>query len=755
MGIKAGPNISKASLIFSMDGASPRAFNSATNEVEDSARGRNRKRRRKCNINGGSGHHKSKGRGSFSMDGSDDYMSLGDDDELSAFSQFSICAWIYPTTSANFWVVSKGINGDDEDDSEFGLYLNGDGKAEVIIYDESEDKFTKSTCANALAANKWHFVSATFDGSNLRVSSNIDDKGATQASTVVIEDGGSQIYIGRSHGTESTDFANGFIGAVYIYDEGITDTDIYNLYVNTRSKFKDVATRVQGTGTGEEDVVVTAFEYTTRPVSSLAIANYYAGTAPTVDYTIDWGDGTTENFTTITNLSHTYSDGLTISRTIKITGTYAGIMLLPRNQLSGITNFGSWAPTALYALYFRASSSQFTSSSDYPSNIGDWDVSTVQNFRWMFASWSSYFPTRKLPFNSDISSWDMSAATTLHGMFIGCEDFNQDIGSWDTSNVTDMTAMFAGTSFNQDISSWDTSSVTFMGSMFRSTPFNQDISSWDTSSVTSMAYMFRSTPFNQNIGSWDTSSVTNFYGMFTTATSFNQNIGSWDTSSVTNMNYVFNYATSFNQDIGSWDTSAATGIIAMFAGCTSFNQDISSWDTSSVTDMNNVFNSATSFNQNIGSWDTSSVTKMDQMFYGDTSFNQNIGSWDTSSVTSLYGMFNGATSFNQDIGSWDMSNVTTMSSMFYNASSFNQDLSSWDFTGINTTNGLKNFGNGANFSTTNYNRLLIRWDEQEDDIPNGMSVNMGSSTYSGDDASDAREDLIDDNNWTFVDGGSA
>jgi len=93
--------------------------------------------------------------------------------------------------------------------------------------------------------------------------------------------------------------------------------------------------------------------------------------------------------------------------------------------------------------------------------------------------------------------------------------------------------------------------------------------------------------------------------------------------------------------------------------------------------------------------------------------------------------------------------------MFHNASSFNQDLSNWDFTGINTTDGLNDFGNGANFSTTNYNRLLITWDDQENDIPDGMIVNMGSSTYSGDDASDAREDLIDDNNWTFIDGGSA
>ena len=520
MGIKAGPNISKASLIFSMDGASPRAFNSATNEVEDSARGRNRKRRRKCNINGGSGRDKSKGRGSFSMDGSDDYMSLGDDDELSAFSQFSICAWIYPTTSANFWVVSKGINGDDEDDSEFGLYLNGDGKAEVIIYDESEDRFTRSTCANALAANKWHFVSATFDGSNLRVSSNIDDKGATQASTVVIEDGGSQIYIGRSHGTESTDFANGFIGAVYIYDEGITETDIYNLYVNTKSRFKDVASRVQGTGTGEEDVIVTAFEYTTTALSSITITNNYAGTAPTVDYTIDWGDGTTENFTTITNPSHTYSDGLSTSRTIKITGTYAGIMATPYyGSLNSIVKFGSWAPTSLSRLFYFDS----RAGSDYPSNIGDWDVSTVKDF---FATFG-----RASNFNSDISSWDVSSATSMRLMFYYVTSFNQNIGSWDTSSVTDMLGMFNYAS-----------------------SFNQNIGSWDTSSVTNMDFMFRqATSFNQNIGSWDTSSVTSMRRMFYLADSFNQDLSNWDFTGINTTSGLSNFTDGVNFSTANYD----------------------------------------------------------------------------------------------------------------------------------------------------------------------------------------------------------
>ena len=47
MACKSGPNVGKASLIFSMDGATPRGFSSVDNEIEDRGRGRNRKRRRK------------------------------------------------------------------------------------------------------------------------------------------------------------------------------------------------------------------------------------------------------------------------------------------------------------------------------------------------------------------------------------------------------------------------------------------------------------------------------------------------------------------------------------------------------------------------------------------------------------------------------------------------------------------------------------------------------------------------------------
>ena len=152
-------------------------------------------------------------------------------------------------------------------------------------------------------------------------------------------------------------------------------------------------------------------------------------------------------------------------------------------------------------------------------------------------------------FNSDIGNWDMSGVTNMFYMFNYCSSFNQDIGSWNTSNVTDMSIMFQ-----------------FCSS------FNQNIGSWNTSAVTNMSGMFQyCSSFNQNIGNWDTSNVTDMSYMFYYCSSFNQNIGDWDTSAVTTMSGMFFGCSSFNQDIGGWDTSAVTDMSNMFSGCIVFN----------------------------------------------------------------------------------------------------------------------------------------------------------------------------------------
>jgi surface protein len=312
----------------------------------------------------------------------------------------------------------------------------------------------------------------------------------------------------------------------------------------------------------------------------------------------------------------------------------------------------------------------------FNTDISSWDVSSVTNMGSMFRGDES--------FNQDISSWDVSNVTDMQNMFYSATAFNQDIGSWNVSSVTDMKSLFQGAAaFNQDIGSWNVSSVTDMNYMFYdATSFNQDIGSWNVSSVTNMGYMFRSAAaFNQDIDSWNVSSVTDMYEMFMSATAFNQDIGSWNVSSVSNMAAMFENAPAFNQDIGSWDVSSVTLMHNMLRAV-SFNQDIGSWDVSSVTDMNSMFNGATAFNQDIGSWNVSSVTNMNFMFQNATTFNQNISSWNVSNVTYMVSMFYNAFAFNQDISSWNVSSVTDMSYMFYDANSFNQDIGSWDVSSV-------------------------------------------------------------------------
>lgn len=419
MACKSGPNLTNVSLIYVMDGSNPKNFSTSENKVEDRGRGRKRRKKRRCNVSGGSNRDKDKGRGSFTMDGSDDYISVDEVDDLSGLSAFTICAWIYPTTSSNFWIVSKGIN--DSDNREYGLYLNSDSKAEVIIYDESEGLYTTSTSGSALAANQWHFVTATFDGSNLQVAANLLNKGASQASTVVMEELSASLHIGRSHGSSSTDYANGYIAAVYIYDAALSEEELKEIYNKKRAKFQGRAAVVASTGTGDEDtdvVVVTPsgpyLEFT-QATSSNQITLALSST-PNIQ--VDWGDGS--SIVTITSASssdktHTYSSGG--DKTIKVYGTINGNEIFDGNNVKSITAIGNW-------------------------------LTGRSSFNSLF-----YNNTN---FNSDISGWDTSSITDMYRMFRGATAFDQDIGGWDTGSVSNFREMFYGaSSFDQDISSWD------------------------------------------------------------------------------------------------------------------------------------------------------------------------------------------------------------------------------------------------------------------------------------------------------------
>lgn len=351
------------------------------------------------------------------------------------------------------------------------------------------------------------------------------------------------------------------------------------------------------------------------------------GTVPgeTYDYTIDWGDGSSDT-NVKGNIFHIYSNSGT--HTVTINGVFPG----PRFNSSALIEVKQWG-----------------------DNVWTSMVAAFRNAR-----------------NLDVTATDtpnLSMVKDLGTMFIFCESLigTPAFNNWDVSNVTDMNYMFSGaTTFNQGLSDWNVGNVANMSGMFRNaSSFNRDIAGWDVGTVRNMSDMFTdASSFNQDIGAWNVGNVRNMSQMFFNASSFNQEIGGWDVSNMTNMSSMFKGASSFNQDIGSWNVGSVTGMTSMFLDAMSFNQDIGNWNVGKVNNMIFMFSNAKSFNQDIGGWNVGNVIQMRYMFAGATSFNQDIGRWNVGKVTDMRYMFADATSFDQDIGNWNVGSVTAMSSMF-------------------------------------------------------------------------------------------
>ena len=385
----------------------------------------------------------------------------------------------------------------------------------------------------------------------------------------------------------------------------------------------------------------------------------------------------------------------------------------------------------------------FSSASTFNQNIDYWDVSQVTDMTYMFSSTSA--------FNQPLNRWNVSRVENMSGMFAAARVFNQPLNNWSVTSVENMSSMFSNFSvFNQNIENWNVSSVTNMYGMFqRNTVFNQPLNNWNVSYVTNMAGMFDGNSwksvFNQPLHKWDVSKVINMSNMFRHNRAFNQPLNSWNVSLVTSMKEMFKYTDSFNQEISIWNVSGVTNMSEMFRSAKVFNQDISIWDVSGITNMSAMFQDTEFFNQPLDNWVVSGVTNMSSMFDKALAFNQPLNSWDTSYVTDMSGMFgsyNVITTFNQPLNNWNTGAVSNMSNMFFSASAFDQNLSSWNVAGVSTmTNMLSNSG----LSETNYDNTLIGWAAQAV----RSNVELGATNLKYCDGRHARQDLIDNYNWTI------
>jgi len=527
----------------------------------------------------------------------------------------------------------------------------------------------------------------------------------------------------------------------------------------------------------------------------------------TYDYTVNWGDGATDNNVT-GDITHTYATQG--NYTISISGNFPSIYFNnggDRRKIIEILAWGNIAwqsmENAFYGcinLNFDAIDSpdlssvtslknMFRGASSFNGIVNNWNTSGITDISGMFAGAQI--------FNRPLDNWNTIAVTDMSETFSGANDFNEPLDNWNTASVTNMSFMFSAASdFNQNINNWDVSQVTNMSGMFRyAGSFNLPLNNWMVTNATDMSRMFEGSGFNLPLNNWNVGNVINMSGMFSQYSRFNQNINNWDVSSVLDMSQMFLRATQFNQPLGDWDVRSVTDMGEMFDGFIAtmiFNQPLNTWDVSGVTNMSKMFRDCKSFNQPLNNWVVDNVTDMSQMFEDAEVFDQDLSSWNVGNVLNMRGMFQETDVFNQSLNGWDISSVTDLSSMFYLSSAFdlplnnwdvgnvfnfrymfsnsvfNQNIGNWDtgsainmermfsdasafdqnLAGWNITlvTDMTNMLSNSGISQENYDNILIGWAAQAV-LDN---VDLGSTNLNYCDGRDARQELIDNHNWNIT-----
>jgi surface protein len=285
-------------------------------------------------------------------------------------------------------------------------------------------------------------------------------------------------------------------------------------------------------------------------------------------YTVDWGDGTTENVASNTTAQHNYvySD-LSSSTEFGPTGSksrQAMIVITPQ------------AGQNLTAISFNYRHSAL--STTYTTPILEILLSAPNCTSLLIGH-----TTGRLCLLEQCTILSHNTTSMLH-LFSLCSSL-QSVPLFDTSNVTNMQGVFTATAI-QSVPLFDTSSVTNMTNMFQNCYRLRSLPLFDTSSVTNMSYMLQGTSID-TLPLFDTSSVTNMSYMLQTCVEL-LTVPLFDTSSVTNMSSMFAYCRKL-QSVPLLNTSEVWNASYMFQGCTSL-KEIPAFNTSAVTQFHIMFN---------------------------------------------------------------------------------------------------------------------------------------------------------------------
>lgn len=299
---------------------------------------------------------------------------------------------------------------------------------------------------------------------------------------------------------------------------------------------------------------------------------------------------------------------------------------------------------------------------------------------------------------------------------------NESISKWDVSGIHDFRYMFyAALLFNVPLNTnevtldngdkylaWDVKEgrkFDFMlgsGSHIGRMSFNQDLHYWNCRRLKTAGYMFYHGNFNGNVTPQTVSpyalgwNPTAGLPVQWTSWSFICPDGTTGIGNGNNLTWMFGNNPSFNQDVSEWtlwpNSAHSVMLSGMFENCTQFDSYVEKKQiTIKDEDGNDI---------NVDTWDTSKVTHAEKVFRGCGNFLGNgIYTWfPAGSVNITLSQFAAhAYKFNASVNSWDTSSVQYMNQTFESCQAFNSSLSSWNTDNVITMKRM--FAYAVNFNS--------------------------------------------------------
>ena len=387
-------------------------------------------------------------------------------------------------------------------------------------------------------------------------------------------------------------------------------------------------------------------------------------------YTVDWGDGTTDNYTTGATALKLYD-----FNDVDLDGTNAPVTLTDSGDLVNRTAHG-YSNGMVVQFYNIVTTTGLSQGQVYyviAATADTFQVSTTVGGSAVALTGDG--SATLLPYKQAIITVTPQAGQNLTAINLNIKHtqtgLNQYEAGWLDIEVGSPNFSTTGLIISSDSSTINVvknmcervavrnfGGVTDLSNRFRNMRRLREIVFASTAAVTNMSNMFNGSTSLTTVPLFNTQAVTTMLSMFSSCTALTT-VPLFNTASVTNMSSMFGTCRALTT-VPLFNTASVTNMASMFSGCLSLTT-VPLFNTASVTNMNTMFGTC-SVLTTLPPFNTQAVTNMDSMFNSCAALTT-VPLFNTQAVTSMSSMFNGCSALTT-VPLFNTQVVTTMLSMF-------------------------------------------------------------------------------------------